>query len=282
MLQYFQYPRTAQRYLFSSVCLAIVCVFSAQPSHAADNEFIRKRIEDLSSPDPGVRANACYRLREVVAKDEEDVVVDAVMGAMNDMSGSVRLAAVTTLGRIGPAAKKAVPDIIECYRRDTVSKASVIKTLEGIGPESAEAVDFLIEVVRGGKAGVTRPFESDNPPIALRRDAIVALGTMGPDAGKSIPVLLDVLNVAALDVSHHGTEFKTTAGALSVIGVGDKRVMSKLKQFQQGKGLPTKGKSSQSTQAVKQAILTADSAVKRLEKAEEAAAAKNRDKAEKE
>ena len=58
--------------------------------------------------------------------------------------------------------------------------------------------------------------------------------------------------------------------ALSVIGVGNKRVMSTLKRFQQGKGLRTRSKDSG---ALGRAIIMADSAVKQLERAEEAAAA---------
>ena len=64
------------------------------------------------------------------------MAVDALLGALGDVSGSVRLAAVMAMGRIGPGAKKAIPNIIECYQRDTVAKAEVVRTLGLVGPDS--------------------------------------------------------------------------------------------------------------------------------------------------
>ncbi len=215
------------------------------------------------------RAGACTSLGCVDAKDE-DVAVDALIGALGDISGSVRNAAVVAMGKIGPSAKKAVPRIIECYERNTASKAEVIGALGRIAPDSPEALDFLIDVVRGGKGGAIRPFDSEKPPLALRQEAIVALGNVGPKASKCIPVLLDILNVAAAEVAHRELIFQVTADTLSIVGVGDKRVVSTLKRFQQGKGFPAKSKGSQ---AADQAIITADTAVKRLERAEKASAA---------
>ena len=156
---------------------------------------------------------------------------------------------------------------------DTVAKAEVVKTLGRIGPDLPDAIDFVIAVVRGGKGGAARPLDAGNPPKALRQEAIVTLGTVGPKAKKCIPILLEIVNVAAADIVRHKQTFQVTVDALSVIGVGDRRVVSTLKRFQQGKGFHAKSKNSQ---ALEHAIITADTAVKRLERAEEASAAEQK------
>ena len=270
MLKHSTYHAANKRRLSLCVGVAILIAASAQQLGAADRNAVRKQIEDLSAPNEMTRANACNSLGDVNAKDA-DVAVDALLGVLGDVSGSVRLAAVMAMGKIGPNARKAVPNIIECYQRDTVAKAEVIRTLGRIGPESPEAIDFLIEVVRGGRSGSVRPLDGKNPPMALRREAIATLSKIGPNSKKCIPILLDVLNIAAADVTHHEQTFQATAEALSAIGVGDKRVMSTLKRFQQGKGFRAQSKGSQ---AMERSVITADSAVKRLEQAEKVSSAK--------
>jgi len=250
------------------LCLGVAILFAAsvQQLGAADANDVRKKIEDLSAPNEMTRVFACQSLASVNAKDE-GTAVDALIGALGDLSGSVRLAAVTAMGKIGPGAKKAIPNIIECYQRDTVDKATVIRILGSIGSDSTEAIEFLIEVVRGGKGDVVRPLDSKKPPKAVRQEAIVTLGKIGPKAQKCIPILLNIVNITAIDIAHNEQIFQATVDALSIIGVGDKRVMSALKPFQQGKGFPAKSKGSQ---AFDHAIISADSAVKRLEQSEPA------------
>ena len=264
-----KYPTASKRWLFLCVGLAVILAASAQRVVAAEANTVRKHIEDLSAPNVMTRFNACTALGQV-GSDDVDVAVDALLGALNDVSGTVRNAAVMAMEKTGPGAKKAIPRIIECYQRDTVSKVECIRAVGRIGPDSPEAIDFLTEVVRGGKSGAIRPLNSGKPPTALRQEAILTLGKIGPKAKKCIPVLLDVLNVAAVDITRHEQTFVATVDAVSVIGVGNKRVVSTLKRFQQGKGFRPK---STGSQAREHAVVAADSAVKRLEKADEASAA---------
>jgi HEAT repeat protein len=251
------------RWVLYLLGIVVVIYLSAEQLIAADT--IAKQIQNLSSPNIMTRANACNAIADVDAENI-DMAVNALIGALGDVSGSVKLAAVMALGKIGPPAIKAVPNIIECYQKDTVAKAEIIRTLGCIGQDSPEAIDFLIAVVRGGKGGAIRPLDGKQPPKALRQEAIATLGKVGPKAKKCIPALLDILNVAAADVAHQEQLFTVTVDALSVIGIGDKRVLATLKRFQQGKGFRAKNKG---TQALDHAILSADSAVKRLERAEQ-------------
>lgn len=240
------------------------CITPFQQSSVAASGTVEKHISDLSSPDVLTRSQACQALGNTGEKDR-DKAVNALVGALDDIAGTVRLAAATALGQIGPDAKRAIPKLIECYQKETIHPREVVKTLGRIGPNDPKAVDFLIEVVRGGRSGAVRPFSTSKPSLALREDAIDVLEKLDPKPVKVIPVLLDILNMAAADIVHYQHTFSKTADALSVIGVGDKRVAATLKRFQQGKGFKVKGKDSPQ---LKQAILAADSAVKRLEQGE--------------
>lgn len=256
--------------MLKPILIAMVVAASAQLVVAAD---VQESIKDLSSPNVMTRCNACQALGTVGTKDQA-AAVDALVGALGDVSGSVRLAAAMAIGRVGPAAKKAVPKLIECYQRDTVNKGTIIRTLGAVGPDLPEAIDFVVDVVRGGK-GATRPLATAKPPIALRREAIETLGKVGPRAKSGIPVLLDVLNMSANDIAHHELEFRLSADSLSLVGVGDKRVSAALKRFQQGKGFRAKGKGRE---ALERSVVVADTAAKRLERAESSADEKKKDK----
>ena len=241
-----------------------LCHIMAAQLTAAATDTVQKHITDLSSPNVITRSQACQALGNVSTKDR-DKAVDALVGALDDIAGTVRLAALMALETIGPDAKKAIPRILECYQKETVSRSAIIKALGRIGPDDPKVIDFLIEVVRGGRSGAVRPLNTSKPPRALREEAIQTLEKLDPKPIKAIPVLLDVLNIAAADLVHYQYTFSKTADALSVSGVGDKRVAATLKRFQQGKGFKVKGKDSPQ---LKQAILAADSAVKRMEQGE--------------
>lgn len=240
-----------------------ICHMMAAQLTAVATDTVEKHISDLSSPNVITRSQACQALGNTSEKDR-DKAVDALVGALDDIAGTVRLAAAMALVQIGPEARKAIPRLIECYQKETIHPKEVVKALGRVGPNDPKAVDFLIEVVRGGRSGAVRPLSTSKPPRALRDDAIDVLAKLDPKPVKAIPVLLDVLNMAAADLVHYQHTFSKTADALSVIGVGDKKVAATLKRFQQGKGFKVKGKESPQ---LKQAILAADSAVKRLERA---------------
>ncbi len=248
--------------------IALVAVLATADYFAliAETDAIGRHLQNLSDPNVNVRINACHALGQVKEEDRE-VAVDALLVSLGkEASGSVRNVAIMALGEIGPIADKAIPSLIQLYRDGSGSKAELIKALGRIGPDSPIVIEFLIEVVRGGRAGAVRPMGDSKCPTSLRHEAIHAIRKIGPKASKSIPVLLDLLAVSATDIDHQSQTFEFTAETLSVVGVADKRVLLVLKRFQQGKGLPAKKKNCQ---AFENAILAADSAVKRLQQAEE-------------
>src|SRR5260370_19859402 len=93
----------------------------------------------------------------------------------------VRLAAVQALAKIGPAAKAAIPALIEIFTKDKVwyDRTSVADTLERMGPE---AVPSLIEVLTKDSHAGTRSF------------AASVLGRIGPDAIAALAAIIHALS----------------------------------------------------------------------------------------
>jgi hypothetical protein len=236
-----------------------VLLFMALAARGADG--LQNQIADLSAPDVSTRIKACHSLGSVAAKDQERAV-EALLGALNDKSDNVRAAAFSGLCGIGQGAAKAVPTIIALYRHGNCSARDAVGALQSIAPKSVELIDLLIELARGAKSGVVRPASEYLSSGNLRRMAIEELAKIGPEAKKSVPVLINVLNTSARSIGSHGWTFRVTASALSDIAVDDRHVLTTLKQFQHGKGFHSDGKHSS---AIKDAILAADSAVRRLE-----------------
>ena len=90
------------------------------------------------------------------------MAVDALIGALRDPSGSVRLASVTAMGKDWfTVRRKPFQTSSNATNRILLIRRTVIRTLGCIGSDSAEAIDFLIDVVRGGKGGAVRPLDSE-------------------------------------------------------------------------------------------------------------------------
>lgn len=86
-------------------------------------------IQKLKAADPHTRVTAARALGEL----REGTVVPALIEALNDKDGEVRLAVVKALGRIGPPAKGAVP-VLSRMREDADAKVrgEVVRALKQI------------------------------------------------------------------------------------------------------------------------------------------------------
>jgi HEAT repeat protein len=138
--------------------------------------------------------------------------VAALTETLNDKRPWVRSAAARALGEFGPAAKEAVPRLIEMLGDQTSTEVTlplpkrplsaqdkqlyeelsammkrgqvregVAATLGRIGPDARAAVPALIEAAKGKD-----------------RAAIEALGQIGPDAAAAVPVLTELLKDSRL------------------------------------------------------------------------------------
>jgi HEAT repeat protein len=93
-----------------------------------------------------------------------------------------RIQAAESLKEMGPLAAPAVPALAEAlHDKNLAVQLEVLLTLERIGPAAREAVGELIKVLEN----------KDRP--RLHSGAVDALGAIGRDAAKAVPVLLKLL-----------------------------------------------------------------------------------------
>lgn len=142
------------------------------------------------------------------------VGVPGLSGALKDPDAGVRWAAAESLGRIGPAAKSAVPALAAALE-DKEIRSIVADALAGIGPEAKPAVPGLVQIVRNEKepslrytagvalvridkssAGPAAPILAEalrNPDGRFRHDAVMLLVAIGPAGKEATPVLTEML-----------------------------------------------------------------------------------------
>lgn len=133
---------------------------------------------------------------------------------VNDGAVIDRIAAIQTLARIGPEAEEAVPELIKALaHKDRRVSYSAGDALGRIGPAAGNAADVLIGILRekgtldevgGVKAlvgigdGVVPHLGRavrDEKNAALREQAAVILGDMGPKAARAVPDLIQSLSM---------------------------------------------------------------------------------------
>ncbi len=118
--------------------------------------------------------------------------------------------AAVTLGQIGPAAKDAVPHLVELLKDpDALVRRAAAGALGMIGAAAKDAVPHLIDLLK----------DSDTD---VRRAAAGALGMIGPAAKDAVPHLVDLLKDPDADVR------RAAAGALGGIGAAAKDAIAHL------------------------------------------------------
>ena len=73
-------------------------------------------VEALKGPDAKLRKTAVTKLGNVGPADE--VVLPALLGALEDTDAAVRREAILALMKYGPGAREAVPRLVDLKRRD--------------------------------------------------------------------------------------------------------------------------------------------------------------------
>ena len=86
----------------------------------------------LQGGDPGERRTAAYQLGKLEADCPR--IVSMLAAALKDKESSVRSAAVKALGRIGKAARPAVPALMESLKTGRVCPCTVDAALKRIQP----------------------------------------------------------------------------------------------------------------------------------------------------
>jgi HEAT repeat protein len=103
----------------------------------------------LRDADPVVRVRAAWALWEV-DRQTRDTVPLLIQEAQIRLRQPPGVTALRMLGRMGPEAKAAVPDLLALMKRepDLGTRLELARTLGAIGPASREAVPALLELAR--------------------------------------------------------------------------------------------------------------------------------------
>lgn len=143
-------------------------------------------IEDLRHSNMLVRARAAMRLRQYAPHDTR--AVEPLTQALKDEEMFVRTSALGSLISFGPAAREALPTVLQLFQDS--SNPEQIRTnaavlLGRIGPDARKTVPTLIAYLEKERSSV----------VAYRTVGKVseALGHLGPEARVAIPLLLEVV-----------------------------------------------------------------------------------------
>lgn len=159
-------PQRTQGFL-----LAIRDCYLARIPGATESSVVPRKLAELAGLDPEVvhRAQRRQRIRRLISNlkvpDAED-----------------RRHAAETLGRMGQAAREAVPALVEAVRNDSDAgmRKSAASALGQMGEAAREAIPLLIDALK----------DSDSE---MRAQAAEALGNLGEVAREAVPALLEVL-----------------------------------------------------------------------------------------
>ena len=133
-------------------------------------------IRALRDKDAAMRQAAAKALRAI--RGSEATAVSALAtAAQSDSYASVRIAAVESLGALGPKAASAVPALIGLLKDSRIKTSYTIQALSKIGPAAASASDALVAQASS--------VPTDSGMV------IVALGNMGPSGTQAIQQIWD-------------------------------------------------------------------------------------------
>jgi HEAT repeat protein len=139
-----------------------------------------------------IRAGASFCIFKIAADVNQSgghtpELLDALIRALDDPEGIVRMNAALALGTMKADARRAVPDLVKAIQRKenrvavleftTTIAEHMIADLGAIGPEARDAVDTLEEALQ----------DEDK---TMRRFAARALGRIGPDAKHALELLV--------------------------------------------------------------------------------------------
>ena len=121
-----------------------------------------------------------------------------LIAALKDPDQLVRGTAADALGRIGPQAKAAVPEITAALTDGRINVFIASGALQGFGHDAEAAVPGLVERLKSEVARHQTDKRQGKPPVRYSvpmspiASVINVLGSIGPAAKEAMPLLLDL------------------------------------------------------------------------------------------
>jgi HEAT repeat protein len=131
----------------------------------------------LSTPEclPALRALARY------GADAASAIEKIFVLLKKESDSEIRWNAARTLGKIGPPAKEAAPQLIAALNDpDALVREHAAESLGDIGPQAQDTIPALVKALH-------------DPDVRVRRDAVRSLGQMGPEAKPAVESVRSLL-----------------------------------------------------------------------------------------
>jgi len=171
-------------------CAMPVCGQNDGPS--IDDIPVSRLLKDLQSDNRGKQVRAAQSLAKASAEVQAQLVPKLIVVLKSEREND-RFVAAQTLGTYGKAARAAVPEMLPLllgtqFERNRAAAAKALGEIlkdEPVGDEVAKVVDALITKI--DSEGEYDKYTD------VRREAVTALGMIGPAAKKCIPKLVRVM-----------------------------------------------------------------------------------------
>ncbi len=202
--------RNSQEPVVKRAALEALAHLSQQEKPSLHLETTKILLSELANEDaPSIRSTAASALSRYLANAE--VVVPALIKAMDDNYLTVRNSACQALSAYQGAAKPAVPKLIEILKTETDSsiRYSALSTLQNIDRTDPQILSIYLELL-------------DDPTMG--RNTISYLSNFGPAAAPAVPKLIALLKNGDIHTKHQ------VANALSNIGPAAKEALPALSE----------------------------------------------------
>lgn len=184
---------------------------SAEDEPIYQGKTLSEWIEDLKDPEYETQRTVVQSLAVFGPKKE---VVSALTTALKNEDAGVVLYAAQTLGKFGLKAKEALPELRVAYKRLSAPLTAVLYSKEYLDMFAAarRAVAEAIILIEDHPGPELAPFLVEalkTDDADKRRDIIIKLGKLGPDAAKTaVPVLIAILHDTDAEVRASGRGYE--------------------------------------------------------------------------
>ncbi|HVK16173.1 MAG TPA: HEAT repeat domain-containing protein [Fimbriiglobus sp.] len=148
-------------------------------------------LEEMKKKEKPLRWRAAIALGRIgpAAKDAVPALVAALK---EDEESMVRSAAASSLGQLGATAKDVVPEVVKALRDESsIVRFGAVAGLGGFAEAARSSPELLGVVVTEGVPALTAALRDEDR--GMRLQVVVALGLLGPAAKESLPALIEAL-----------------------------------------------------------------------------------------